>query len=638
MKQFDFKKLFLNYESFAEKLQSINLLSSFPKISERDFWETVDEEYRNYFICDAEKCLKEIKNNGWPHLYASEFMEFSENGNRINFENSYFRRRNMLTVLVIAECMENVGKFLKSIIDGIFLLCQESGWQLPAHNSYERDAFQSPLPDLFNPVLDLFACETSAQLSLIYFLLEDVLVTKSSFITERIEKELEQRIIVPYTEKHFWWMGNNNEPMCNWTPWCTQNILITAFTFPHPLELQKKIILQALYSLDCFLKDYGDDGCCSEGPEYYRHAGLCLCNCIKILQEVCADNFTEICCNEKIRNIAEYIVNVHIRNSKYYYNFADASPVAGMGGVREFVFAELVNSQPLREYSVEQWNSSSTGEKFFNCSFSSTNGSNIFYVLQALTISERILPGKHNETNEENKRENNIAGTLQRNYIFYESLGLYAKTLGNYSVAVKAGNNGDSHNHNDVGSFTVYKNCRPFVIDIGVESYTKKTFSSDRYQIWTMQSSWHNLPEFDGAMQKYGSEYAARNIKADESGISMDIARAYADETRVENYFRRVSFENNRINVCDTCKKNNVCMNLIFSCKPSIESSGDKTFIKLSDDAETENFASVVFESAIRDASVEEVKVTDKRLMRAWKNKIYRVRFYFDKDLSFSLS
>lgn len=637
MKRFDFKKLFLNYESFAENLQSVNLLNSFPKISERDFWESIDVEYRKYFICDAEKCLDEIKNNGWPHLYASDFMEFSENGNRVNFENSYFKRRNMLTVLVIAECMENNEKFLKPIIDGIFLLCQESGWQLPAHNSYERNAPQSSLPDFFNPILDLFACETSAQLALIYFLLADVLETKSSFITKRIEKELEQRIIVPYTQKHFWWMGNNDEPMCNWTPWCTQNVLISAFVFPLSFDVQKKIILQSLYSLDCFLKDYGEDGCCSEGPEYYRHAGLCLCNCIKILQEVCANDFSEICGNEKIRNMAEYIVNVHVRNSKYYFNFADASPVAGMGGVRELIFAELVNSMPLKDYSVEQWNSSSTDEKFFGCSFDSTNGSNIFYILQALTLSKTISDGKQNEAGKENITRTYASVALQRNYTFYESLGLYTKTFKNYSVAVKAGSNGDSHNHNDVGSFTVYKNCRPFVIDIGVESYTKKTFSADRYQIWTMQSSWHNLPEFDGAMQVDGSEYAARNINADESGISMDIAKAYAEETQVENYFRRVSFENNSINVCDTCKKNNVCMNLIFCCKPSIENAEGKTFIKLSDDAGTENFASVVFVSYIRDVSVEEVKITDKKLMRAWKNKIYRVRFYFDNELRFNL-
>ena len=49
----------------------------------------------------------------------------------------------------------------------------------------------------------------------------------------------------------------------------------------------------------------------------------------------------------------------------------------------------------------------------------------------------------------------------------------------------------------------------------GVESYTKKTFSPQRYEIWTMQSAWHNLPTFDGVQQLPGAEYAAREVCTD---------------------------------------------------------------------------------------------------------------------------
>ena len=38
----------------------------------------------------------------------------------------------------------------------------------------------------------------------------------------------------------------------------------------------------------------------------------------------------------------------------------------------------------------------------------------------------------------------------------------------------------------------------------GVGTYTRQTFSSERYTIWTMQSNYHNLPMINGVPQKYG--------------------------------------------------------------------------------------------------------------------------------------
>ena len=46
-----------------------------------------------------------------------------------------------------------------------------------------------------------------------------------------------------------------------------------------------------------------------------------------------------------------------------------------------------------------------------------------------------------------------------------------------------------------------------------METYTQKTFSPQRYEIWTMQSAWHNLPTFDGVMQEAGAQYAASDVE-----------------------------------------------------------------------------------------------------------------------------
>ena len=64
-----------------------------------------------------------------------------------DFEASYFARRRMLNALVLAECVEHQGRFLDRIIDGLLLICEESGWQLPAHNSQQRGGQRRALPE-----------------------------------------------------------------------------------------------------------------------------------------------------------------------------------------------------------------------------------------------------------------------------------------------------------------------------------------------------------------------------------------------------------------------------------------------------------------------------------------------------------
>lgn len=98
---------------------------------------------------------------------------------------------------------------------GIFSICEESAWQLPPHNSYERDTPQLLLPDATQPVLDLFACETGAILGTVCYLLKEKLDAISPFLTRCIAYELDHRIFTPYLTRHFWWMGNGSEPMNN---------------------------------------------------------------------------------------------------------------------------------------------------------------------------------------------------------------------------------------------------------------------------------------------------------------------------------------------------------------------------------------------------------------------------------------
>ena len=108
---------------------------------------------------------------------------------------------------------------------------------------------------------------------------------------------------------------------------------------------------------------------------------------------------------------------------------------------------------------------------------------------------------------------------------------------------MQAGHNGADHNHNDTGSVIVAKDGAPVLIDLGVGTCTAKTFSAARYEIPAMQSAWHNLPDFGGAMQHAGAAFGARDVRTgfDDrcAGIEMELAGAWGPEAELASYRRR---------------------------------------------------------------------------------------------------
>ena len=95
------------------------------------------------------------------------------------------------------------------------------------------------------------------------------------------------------------------------------------------------------------------------------------------------------------------------------------------------------------------------------------------------------------------------------------------------TLAVKGGHDGENHNHLDVGSFVVATDGVPVVVDVGRPTYTAVTFSPDRYTLWPLQSSWHNVPEGAGVQQGVGARFAARRTTRLDDGLTLDLAPAY---------------------------------------------------------------------------------------------------------------
>ncbi len=200
----------------------------------------------------------------------------------------------------------------------------------------------------------------------------------------------------------------------------------------------------------------------------------------------------------------------------------------------------------------------------------------------------------------------------------------YMKNKNGMFVAAKGGFNNESHNHNDVGTFSLYVNTIPVIIDAGVGTYTKQTFGKDRYTIWTMQSNYHNLPMISGVPQKFGQEYKATNTVCNEKKrmFSTDIATAYPAEAKVKSWVRSYKLDDRKLVVADNYTLNEVLApnqvnfltwgNVTFPSpgKVRIEVRGQK--VELDYPAQFK-------------AELETIKLDDPRLSNVWGKEIYRI-------------
>ncbi|MCR4901416.1 MAG: heparinase II/III-family protein [Butyrivibrio sp.] len=592
-----------------------------PDISNRDIWDNLDYELKRNIIKQAEDNL----DKEWPQILITDFMEFRKNGNRVNFENKNFTRRYILNSMVMAECVENKGRFMDKILEGLYLILEESSWCLPAHNSYERDARQYALPDVTRPIIDLFDAESGAEVAIAEYLLRPVLNDLCPFISKYVNDMLEKRIFTPYLEQHFWWMGDGVQQMLNWTVWCTQNVLLAALSRQEDTlsdNRLRNILLKASKSTDYFMDEYGEDGCCDEGAQYYGHAGLCMFNCIDLLNQATGGKISNLFNNEIVKNIGSYIVKMYVGN-RYYINYADCSPLAGRRGAREFLFGLATNQEALAGFAAKDYRESDWNEKLL------VSEINLYYhVKQILNHSNMMNYDKESGSVED---------------VYFKSTGIMISRDEHFTLAAKAGDNADSHNHNDVGSITLYKDNEPILIDLGVGTYTQKTFSDKRYEIPTMQSQYHNLPTFyeqsaivsamDRAldkdvmfkiMQHDGEQYAAKDVECtlekDCSYLKMDISGAYGCD-KLKSYVRKAALiKNSHVEISDSFEGElTAVLSMMTYFNPELlKYGGDFADVAIGNKA-------VMHVEGIKEIKIEEFPIEDERLGQMWKHNCYRI-------------
>ena len=462
------------------------------------------EKYR----ADLEKCLEYYLNEPIYTLPFSVFRRYEDDGNFTEYQFSkkgYFARRGHLeSKLIGAWLYPERPELLDAFQDIAWAICDEYTWSLPAH-MWNSEALRANLQeDCYT--IDLFAAETSATLAEALILLEGRL---DPIVVKRIKREIKKRIIDRFEIGNFGWCNTTN----NWAAVCAGSVGMACMCELDDNVRLGSIIERLLQSMRNFISGFTDDGACLEGTGYWSYGfGYFSCFADMLYRRTAGE--INLFDDPKIHAVALFPQKTCFYGSRGL-SFADS----GSGANINVGFTNMLSRYYGDMFIPENVNID-MGIAVGGCHRFST-GFNF-----ALCTPENALERL----------------PMKCSYSFPIAQWYIASGKDNVGVAIKGGKNDEPHNHNDIGSFLVYKNGTEIITDLGSGEYTKQYFREERYNYTHCGSQGHSVPMIDGMTQKCGHQFAARDFTMDETGVKMDIAQAYGLGDK-ENIYRDLRFD-----------------------------------------------------------------------------------------------
>ncbi|RZA17257.1 MAG: hypothetical protein EOP02_21780, partial [Proteobacteria bacterium] len=482
------------------------------------------------------------------------------------------------------------------------------------------------LPDPSEPVVDLGVGIAAGVVAMATFLLGDELDAVNPLIANRMRQQLRKRILAPCDEREdFWWMSTTPHPIFktirinNWNPWIVSNWLLTAALIETDETQFGKTVNKIVTVLDRFIAVYGEDGGCPEGPAYWKHAMSGLLQCLEILSPILDQDALRN--DERLRNMARFIVDTRIADD-YFVNFADSAPRVTVPACLVQRWANLLGDEKLSRYAKWQAQSQnlSTSTEPGRLADILVNGQSIFEAVTSFAVLSQF-EGSGGSIDMPRDR-------------WLPSLDLLvtrdtADSIAGWMLAAKGGHNDNSHNHNDVGSFAVYRDGLPLIVDAGVGTYTSQTFSAQRYEIWTMRSRYHNVPLINDTEQPAGRQFEAtdvtHHIDDAKASLSARLEAAYPATLGVNQWSRSMVLTRGRgVAISDRFEAKapiNVSLHLLTAARAEIGPNGEIRLVsrQLAPD-HSSGSGTVSYDAGQLAAELEMIEITDPPLVANWGN------------------
>jgi hypothetical protein len=597
--------------NLSQVLATDNSWIKVPVYKNREFWQSLPANIRQEYIKKADSYLT----YDWPVVKATDYLEFIRSGNRR--QEVYSACNGALEALVMGELVEGKGRFIDQIINAVWYYSEQTWWGWSAHLGSQKAG--AGLPDKNDPYVDLGVGEVTCDLSWTLYLFREEFDKVHPLISKRLQQEITEKALKPYfTRDDFGYMGFKGGRPNNWNPWINYNML-NSFLLVEQDPVKKVAEVQKIInSLDKFLNGYSDDGGCDEGPSYWGAAGALLYESLEVLKNATGGKF-DVSGNQLIKNIGKYFYEVNI-HAPYFINFADADARTGGDASAVYRYGKAIQDNKMQQFGAFLADLGNFGDHAL-----------------AGKICEQIRDlGLVKEIRNADAKEALVANFWYPNT---EIAGARDKegSFSGFFFGAKGGFNAESHNHNDVGTCLMYFDGKPCLIDLGREEYVAKTFSPRRYEIWTMQSGYHNLPIINGTEQKEGEKFKAKNTtfsaSAGSATFTADIAGAYPEAARVKSWIRSYTLNRGKSFVISdkyelSESTGPTCSNLITYCKVSLLKPGVLRF-------DGDGFSLAMnYDPKVVSPEIEYIEVKDRSLKRYWPNGVTRIKMEFkNQDL-----
>ncbi|MEO1018808.1 MAG: heparinase II/III family protein [Pseudomonadota bacterium] len=487
-------------------------IAALPTITDRSSWARLRQlPIARHVIAYAETALGQ----SYPALTATDYLDFYRTGGREYFQSLSRARRKPLAYAVLAECLEVEGRFDDLILDRIWAICEETSWVYPAHSQ----TYPLGLGDRNVPLIDLFSALDGLMLAEADHLLGDRLHPAAR---QRIREEVSTRNTQAFLahDNHRWMLnpGVMNAP--NWTAVCATGVLGGALYLEDDPKTLARVVAKTIMLLDRYLLTFDSKGGSAEGVTYWNFGFGLFTIAADLLVHRTAGRI-DLLADPRIGEIAKFPFRTQLSPSQFV-SFSDC-PLDG--APEPALLHKLATTLDMPELAS----------------------------LIPADIAELVVPVPSNAMEFRSlvwapDKPGPPAMPAAADY-FPEMAWLIARNdpadPQALALAVKGGNNGEPHNHNDVGNFIVQWRGEPLITDLGAPVYVRDTFNAEtRYTFFVNASRGHCVPTVNGLEQPVGANYRAANVDristGDTDGLTMDIAPAYPADAGLERLDRSV--------------------------------------------------------------------------------------------------
>ena len=461
-----------------------------------------------------------VRTESIPVLSASGYLDYARTGNRTRYQAIARERRRRLSALTFAECVERDGRYLDSILDLAWSICEQTTWTWPAHLGEElHDGLPSVVSDEDRTVA-LFSAGAALLLAEVDAVLGHRL---HPALRERIRTEIDERVLTPYEARtDFSWLTAAN----NWNAVCNAGVALSALhTLDDPTR-QSLIVGRAVRSLGHYLNGFGVDGCTPEGIGYWNY-GIGNYVAVADALESVTDGVYSLCAPPIVERIANYPLSVELSPGRFvpFSDVDESCPIAPRAAA--WLGLRFDNSG-LAAYA--RWELDRRDNPF-----AGPNVTTLSEILRDLWWTSEVPAAWERQTPPQCQYFSDCEWWFARSDRVDETL----------VVAAKASHNDEPHNHNDCGSFVIHVNEESLLTDLGRSTYDRDYFGPKRYEYTTARSFGHSVPLVNGFEQAPGSEYVAnvvdRRSTPTVNSFEIELGGCYPDEAGVESLRRTIS-------------------------------------------------------------------------------------------------